>query len=354
MTAIASVPGVARFTGGAWRMARITWFRHRWAITAILGAFGVAALVLLGEGIAMRAWLDANGIAHCLPTSAGSRDAFCLRSQSLLGQFTDGSSGEAAFFAGDTAHLLLAVPAAAALFGGLPWLTREFETGSFRYTWVQGINPRRWSLGTFGSLAAVAAFCAVVLGVVFDWWYRIAMWPVNVTPDMGWDWDNFGLSPITLAGWTVFAMALAMLSAAAIRRTVPAMAAFAAGYAGCLFLGQWWLRPRLLSIAPVVARQPMGTFYPSHWHDLLLNGWITAPDGHVLTAAQELKLYFAMAQSHFSGTQGQWLAAHHYVSWIMYQPHSRLVLFQLAMALALLVLSALLVLAAVRLLRARS
>jgi len=349
MTAIASVPGAARFTGGARRMARITWFRHRWAVTAILGVFGVAALVLLGEGIAMRAWLDARGIAHCLPMSTGSRDAFCLRSQSLVGQFTGGSSGEAAFFAGDTAHLLLAGPAAAALFGGLPWLTREFETGSFRYTWVQGINPRRWSLGTFGSLASVAAGGAVVLGVVFDWWYGIAKWPVNVTPDMGWDWDGFGLSPIALAGWTVFAMALAMLAGAAIRRTVPAMAAFAVSYAGCLFLGQWWLRPRLLSIAPVVARQSADTFYPSHWNDLSLNGWITAPDGHVVTAAQEVKLYFGMGQSHFRGTQSQWLAAHHYVSWMAYQPHSRLVLFQLAMVLALLVLSATLVLAAIRL-----
>lgn len=264
MTAITPVPGVARFTGVAWRMARITWFRHRWAVTAILGVFGVAALVLLGEGIAMRAWLDANGIAHCLPMSAGNEDAFCRSGESLVAQFSAGDSGEAAFFAGDTAHLLLAVPAAAALFGGLPWLTREFETGSFRYTWVQGINPR------------------------------------------------------------------------------------------CLFLGQWWLRPRLLSIAPVVSRQPMGSFYPSHWNDLWLNGWITAPDGHSLTAAQELKLYLAISQSRFSGTQGQWLAAHHYVSWAAYQPHSRLVLFQLAMALALLVLSALLVLAAVRLLRARS
>ncbi len=346
MTAIAAVPSGAR------RMAWITWFRHRWTVAAILGVFGVAALVLLGEGIAMRAWLDANGIAHCLPTNPGNRDAACLSAESLVGQFTAGNSGEAAFLAGDTAHLLLAVPAVAALFGGLPWLTREFETGSFRYTWVQGISPRRWSLGMFGSLAVVAAAGAVVLGVVFDWWYRIAQWPVNVTPDMGWDWDVFGLSPIALVGWTVFAFALAMLSAAAIRRTVPAMAAFAASYAGCLFLGQWWLRPRLLSIAPVVARQSFGSFYPSHWNDLWLNGWITAPSGHVVTTAELLKLYAGMG--HFSGTQGQWLAAHHYVSWVRYQPQSRLVLFQLAMALVLLVLSASLVLAAARLLRARS
>lgn len=46
-----------------------------------------------------------------------------------------------------------------------------------------------------------------------------------------------------------------------------------------------------------------------------------------------------------------WLAAHHYASWIAYQPHSRLVLFQLILALILLTASACSVLAAVWLFR---
>jgi hypothetical protein len=349
MTAVVHMPDATR------RAARITWYRHRWAVAAILGVFGAAALLLLGEGIAMRAWLDGNGIAQCLPGNGGVRDTICQRNQALVGQYTDGSSGQAAFFAGDTAHLLLAVPLAAAMFAGLPWLTREFETGSFRYTWVQGINPVRWLLGTFGSLAGIAAAAALVCGLLFEWWYRIAQWPVHVTPASGWDWDAFGLSPIALVGWTVFAMALAMLIAAVLRRTVPAMAAFAVSYAGCLFLGQWWLRPRLLDFAPVVARQPKdAAWFPLHWNDLWLNGWLTAPDGHVLTAAQELKLYTTMSQSPRGVSQDQWLAAHHYVSWVAYQPYSRLLLFQLALAIGLLGLSALAVLVTVWLLRRKA
>lgn len=339
MTAIVHMPDAAR------RAARITWYRHRWAVAAILGVFGVATVVLLAEGIAMRVWLHGNGTAHCM---SGPWDAICQRNQSSAEQFTGGASGQAAFLAGDTAHALLAVPLAAAMFAGLPWLTREFETGSFRYTWVQGMNPVRWLLSTFGSLAAIAAAAAVACGLVFDWWYRIAQWPVNITPSRGWDWDGFGLSAIALVGWAVFAMALAMLTAAVIRRTVPAMAVFAAGYAGCLFLGQEWLRPRLLAIAPVVRRENWGAFPdPGAYY---ISSWMTGPDGKVLTPHQEISAYTAASGSKMS----QWLTAHHYANWISYQPHDRLVLFQLAMALGLLGLSTLSVLVTVWLLRRRT
>jgi len=341
MTAISHVPGGTIVL----RMARLTWFRHRWAVATILAVFGAATLVLLAEGIALRAWLDGAGLAHCLPGS-GSFGLAC-RDSPALAQLLGGDNGQAAFFAGDTAHLLLAVPPVAALFAGLPWVTREFETGSFRYTWVQGINPVRWLLGTYGSLTAIAAAGAVVCGLVFDWWYRTAQWTVNVTPSMGWDWDAFGLSPIALVGWTVFAMALAMLAGAAIRRTVPAMAAFAVCYAACLAFAEWWLRQRLLTIMPVVRQVSFDAI--QNRGDYGVNGWMTGPDGHVLTAGQQLNAY--LAASHAKGmTEGQWLTAHHYADWIAYQPHDRLVIFQLAVTLALLVLAALSVLTAVRLL----
>ena len=332
-------------TAMAVRMGRVTWHQHRWAVMAILGVFGVATVVLLAEGAATRSWLDSAGLTRCFPAGVDCRPA----SQAAMNQVMGGADGQAVFFAGDTVHLLLAVPAAVALFAGLPWLTREFETGSFRYTWVQGISPVRWLLGVFGSLAALAAVAAAVCGAVFNWWYRFTQWPANITPARGWDWDAFGLSPIALAGWTVFAMALATLFAALLRRTVPAMAAFAVTYAACLLSGLYWFRPWLLSLFPAVMRwNGASVLGAPGQHDYFVNSWTTGAGGHVLGDQQRNTVLISAWRE---GRPGQWLTAHHYAVWIAYQPHSRLAFFQFALTLVLLVFSALLVLAAVRLIR---
>lgn len=344
MTAIVRRPDVAL------RMARITWYRHRWAVVAILGVFGAATAVLIVEGTALRVWLDDNGMAQCVGVMEPYGISACAGKPGWNNLFS-------IYIARDTAYALLVVPPAAALLGGLPWLTREFETGGFRYTWVQGIKPVRWLLGVFGSLTAIAIVAAAVCGVASDWWYRVAQWPVAVMPAPGWGWDAFGLSPIALVGWTVFAMALAMLVAVVIRRTVPAMAAFAATYAGCLIFTLWWLCPHLLRLAPVVARGQWGTGFSldaPHWKDLGITWWLTGPNGSALTGEQFLNMLGAAGPRSTPAQQAQWLVAHHDTYWIAYQPHARLVVFQLALALLLLALSALSVLAAVVLLRRQS
>ncbi len=335
MTAMIHPPDVAL------RMVQVTWYRHRRAIACILGPFGAATVILLADGTAMRSWLDRNGIAQCL--DAGT---YCARKAA----WTTFSGGDS-FFASDISKLLRAVPASVALFAGPPWLTREFETGSFRYTWVQGISPVRWLLGTFLTLAGIAAAAAAVCGAAFDWWYHVAQWPVNVVPARGWDWDAFELSTVSMVSWTVFAMALAMLTAALIRRTVPAMASFAVTYAGCLALAEWQLRPRLLTLAELVTRWPLDSRQATpRQYDLLLSWWFTGPDGHVLPQARVFSVLSRVPPGSPS-QMNHWLAAHHYASWIAYQPHSRLVLFQLILALILLTASACSVLAAVWLFR---
>jgi hypothetical protein len=332
-------------TAMAVRMGRVTWHQHRWEVMAVLGVFGVAIAVLLAEGAATRSLVDAAGLTRCFRAGVECHPA----SQAAMNQFMGGADGQAVFFAGDTVHLLLALPLAVALSAGLPWLTREFETGSFRYTWVQGISPVRWLLGVFGSFTAIAAVAAVVCGVVFNWWYRFAQWPANITPARGWDWDAFGLSPIALAGWTVFAMALATLFAAMLRRTVPAMAASAVSYAACLFFGQYWFRPWLLNLFPVVTQwHGVSLMGPPSQSDYWVNSWLTGPGGHLLGNRESNSLILA-AYRH--ADPGQWLSANHYALWVAYQPTGRLVFFQFALGLILLVLSALLVLAAVRLIR---
>jgi hypothetical protein len=342
MTATVHAPGITL------RMARATWYRHRPAIAVILGLFGVATVVLLAEGAAMRSWLDGHGLAGCLVASNAYGGSRC-----------DGMAAWNLFVGGGRTtgyitQLLRAAAPAAALFAGLPWLTREFETGSFRYTWVQGISPIQWLFGTFLPLAGTAVAAAAVSGMAFTWWYRVAQWRIGGQAASGWGWDSFELSPSSLVSWTAFAMALAMLTGMLIRRTVPAMASFVVVYAGCLILAEWQLRPRLFGVAPLITRwQWGGTALTPRWDDLFLRGWLTGPDGHPLSTARMYNLIGAS----FRGTAAQedrWLAQHHYVYWIAYQSHARLVVFQFAWAAILLAASACAVLAAVWLLRRQS
>jgi hypothetical protein len=329
------------------RIARVTWYRHRPAVIGVAGVFAVAAAVLLTEGLRMRATLDAQGLARCLDTN--SYGSLCWNGQPravLQDRWDDFLN--LSYYASDLMQGLNLLPLVAALFAGLPWLTREFETGSFRFTWVQGISRRDWLLGTFGPLAAVATVSAVVCGLVFQWWFQVAQWGSSDYPADGWNWVPFGLAPQTLAGWTVFAMALAMPVALLIRRTVMAMAACGAAFVACFTLINWQVRDWLLSLAPVVAKSRYGIVNAPHWNDLYLRGWLSGPGGARAGDAVVVRL------SGMTGTQAnQWIAQHGYTYWIAYQPHDRLALFQFAVMMVLLILAAALTLAAMWLLPSR-
>jgi hypothetical protein len=90
----------------------------------------------------------------------------------------------------------------------VPWVAREFESGAFRFTWTQGTGPRHWLLGTFGPLVLLAAVSAAIYGAAAYWWYQVAQWQDGMSI-WSWRWSSFELTPLSIAGWTVLAMALA-------------------------------------------------------------------------------------------------------------------------------------------------
>jgi hypothetical protein len=253
-------------------------------------------------------------------------------------------------FRPDVPWSLIAIAPALALFAGLPWVTREFDTGSFRYTWVQSISPRRWLLGTFGSLAVTAAAAAALCGMAFGWWFQLAQWE-GLYPGYPWYWEHFELTPLSMASWTLLALALALVIGVVVRRTVPAMAAFVPVYGAWLYWGIWWLRPHLFTLGAVVKPDSFGG--PSHiwrWNDYQVDNWFTGPDGHRVAIGSVLH---RIPWDRLGGSADQWLARHHYTYWISYQPAGRIWAFQLARAAILLTIAAACVLAAVWLLRKR-
>jgi hypothetical protein len=321
------------------RTLRAAWHRNRAAFTAIAGTFGLAAIVLLIEGAWMR-----HDIGH--------RHLDCLSCDPpAVYTFLDGG-----WHASDLELALALIPLLVAVFAGLPWLTREFEFGAFRYTWTQEAGRARWLLGTFVPLTVLAAIGAAALSAAFGWWYPVAQWTMPSGPGSGWDPLTFGLSPELLVPFTVLAMSLALLSGLAIRRTVPAMGATAAACAACYALAQWPLRDWLIRRAPAITKGTYQMQVAPHWNDLLLRSFITAPGGRVaetMTAggsqwwssprlARELGgLNYSQALS--------WLARHHYTDWIVYQPHSRLAAFELTEAGLVLVFTAVIISAALML-----
>ena len=330
MTAAAWSPGIAV------RMARVTWYRHRGALAGIAGLFALPAAVVLAEGLAMRSAL--GGLSRCLVTDA--QGSVCAGWPAWDG-FLNRS-----WYVDDLAQAMNVLPLLAAMFAGVPWLTREFETGNFRYTWVQGIGRREWLLGTFGPLAATGAVAAAIGGLVFSWWYQIAQWPSSAFPYGGWSWVPFGLVPEVAVGWTVFALALALPVALLVRRTVLAMAACAAGYSAVFTLVNWRLRDWLVSLAPAIARGHYPNQIAPSWNDLFLRGWLAGPGGNQASSRVVGKL------NGMTGTQAdRWIAQHDYVYLVAYQPHDRLQLFQFAVAAVLLAAAAAMTLAASWLLR---
>src|ERR1700733_289627 len=138
MTATARAPSTTHSESVAVRMVRVTWYRHRGALAGIAALFAVAVIVLLAEGLTMRHTL--GGLSRCLVTDA--HGSVCAGTSAWDG------FGIRPYYVDDLSQGLNVLPLLAAMFAGVPWLTREFETGSFRYTWVQGIGRRDWLGGT--------------------------------------------------------------------------------------------------------------------------------------------------------------------------------------------------------------
>jgi hypothetical protein len=294
------------------RMTRATWYKHRLSVVGIPAVFLLAALALFAEGVVARHQISVHHLNGCLvadPTTGGSS----CQSAAWVSFINPSQTPNV------IAAAVLALPLLTGLFAGVPWVAREFESGAFRFTWTQGTGPRRWLLGTFGPLAALAAVSAAIYGAAAYWWYQLAQWQ-NGTSIWSWRWSSFELTPFSIAGWTVLSMALALLCGVLIRRVLPAMIAFIVTLGACAYVSQTWLRPWLFGTGTAVKEVSSSTSA----------GW---PD------------------STTTYTAATW--QQHDTSWVAYQPHSHLIWLELARNGILVAVAALAVLASVWWLRIR-
>ncbi len=321
---------------GPWtRLAWVTWRQHRFMLAGVAALLGGLSLYLLIMGLKIRSAYAS--VAACHPaTSAGCE---------TLASLNAGYHSTAQTLSG----LLQVVPVLVGVFAGAPLLARELETGTFRFAWTQGCGRLRWATTKLTLLAAALTAAAWAFSVLFSWYYHpffVEGLDGVLAPQL------FDLRGVVYAAWTLAAFAIGTLAGTAIRRTVPAMAASLATWAGLDLATALFLRKHYE--APLISRGADAGLRNA-W---VVSQWFTGPDGQ---QASQNTIRAVMQQAPARVRESRdvsvplaWLGQHHYTQWWSYQPQSRFWHFQYIEGGWLLALSLVLLTATVWLIRRRA
>jgi len=238
-------------------MIRFAWHRFRAQALVALGALAVLAVVLAITGIQLAHAYDA-AVAACRPRGD------CA---SKLGNAFNFPSNSELTLANLLNALVVAVPGLTGMFWGAPLIAREFETGSFRLAWTQGVTRTRWLAVKLGVAGVASMSAAGLLSLMVTWWSS----PIAAVD--GGRLNSFHNSGVAPVGYAAFAFALGAAAGLLIRRTLPAMAVTLAIFAAVTFAFPVWVRPHL--IPPVQTTVTLST--------ASINGFTLSPDGRTLS-----------------------------------------------------------------------
>jgi hypothetical protein len=325
------------------RMAWVTWRQHRIALAGVAALLGALAVWLWIVGLQLHhAYAAATACHPASPACADLISRFNFMNNFLVG-----------------GYVLQPVPALIGAFAGAPVLSRELETGTFRYAWTQGFGRWRWTLAKLVLLAAVVTAAAGAISVLFSWYYQPYFAPGNDALSLSeaspFAAGLFDLRQVAFAAWTLAAFAIGALAGMLIRRVVPAIVATLAAYTGLALAAGNFLRQHYMT--PLVTTKlnvPSSAWIMSQWwtrggrfafadrppENLLRQFCSSAPVGPLGKPSHET---FALC-----------LSQHGYTRWTSYQPASRFWSFQWIEGGWLLALSLLLIAVTVWLVRRRA
>ena len=316
-------------------MIWLVWRQHRKQALFGLGVLALLALVMIPSGIAIhRSFVD-TGYAACLH-AFGSANFVPLAEANGCEQareaFRNGREDWQIF-----GTLLIFLPLLAGLFWGAPMVARETEAGTHHLVWTQGVTRRRWALTKFGLVGLGTLIAAVAYSALLTWWVG----PLSLATGGGFGFIIFDLHGIVPIGYTLFALALGIFAGAAMRKVLPAMAVTLAGFvavrAAVEFAARpWFLLPksRTFKVATTEIPNPAS-------QDWLLSYSIHDVDGPGYSNG-----YAYCEPSVTCPDDGRF-------NFHVYQPGDRFWLFQYIETGIFLVLAAVLVLLAIRLVRRR-
>jgi hypothetical protein len=315
-------------------MAWVTWRQHRVALAGVAVLLGGLGLYLLIMGIKIHSGYSSVTSCHL------ARSAACQLTSNL---FNSDYHPTAQLMA----DLLQVVPVLVGVFAGAPLLARELETGTFRFAWTQGCGRMRWVITKLALLAVAVIAAGYAFSLLFSWYFQ---------PFLAEHLDGvlapqlFDLRGVDFAAWALAAFAIGAIAGVLIKRTVPAMAASLAAWAGLDLLTGLFLRKHYQT--PLVVKGGGPSFTNPPW---VVGQWYTGPNGAVVSE-QTIRSVVAHAPGSVQHSPNPnavpaYLTAHHYTYWTSYQPESLFWHFQLIEGGWLLALSLILMAATVWLVR---
>ena len=213
-------------------MIRFAWIQFRTEALTALGVLAVSAVVFAVTGIQLARSYDA-AVALCQQQGncAGLSSFFPSGGYRTVNKGLDVAA--------------LAVPVLIGMFWGAPLIAREFETGTFRLAWTQGVTRTRWLAAKLGvaGLAAIAA--SELFSLMLTWWASPIHKAGASTPFTAGISSSY-ISGVAPAGYAAFAFAVGAAAGLFIRRTLPAMAVTLAVSAAVMTAFPVWVRPHLI------------------------------------------------------------------------------------------------------------
>jgi hypothetical protein len=299
--------------------------RQRRGLFIGLGVF----LGLFAAYLAVMAVIQGNAysaVAACHPASAARCDG--LR-QSFVNRYWGGNNSVLQSGGAQTvSSLMFGVPVLLGAFTGAPLLSRELESGTFRFAWTQGAGRTRWVLSTLLGPALAVTAATGAFTAIFYWYLRpfLALGQVSEMLPL-----TFALLGVVFAAWTLLAYALSAFLGALLRRTVPAMVVTLVIYIAAAMQTATAIRPHYAAPVTVPSSSAAAAAGGGGW---VISLFAKSPAGQEISQ-QELFATFqrqAPASVQNSGHPGAfpaWAAQHGYTQWTTLQPDSRFWKFQL-------------------------
>lgn len=212
-------------------MIRLTWLQFRLQAIVALVALALCGILLRITGAHLAHLYDTTVAPCAAQGDCDTAKSVFLRHQATLRQLLE--------------PFLLIVPGLVGIFWGVPLITRELETGTFRLAWTQSVARKRWLAVKLGVLGIASAAAAGLLSQMVTWWFS----PIDRVNANRFDPSVFDARGIVAIGYVAFAFMLGVTAGLLITRTLPAMAATLAVFVGGRLAVAHWMRPHFL--APV-------------------------------------------------------------------------------------------------------
>ena len=219
-------------------MIRFTWMQFRFQALVALAGLAIVAVVLGLTGPSLVHLYDASGFTTC------SAHGDCST-------VTNGLLSHDRHSPRRSVPCCSSYPRIIGLFWGAPLVAREFETGTFRLVWAQGVTRTRWIAIKLTIVGLASMAVAGLFSLMVTWWSS----PLDrVNPNQF--STLFAERGIVAIGYAAFAFALGVTSGLLIRRTLPAMVATLVAFV-IVRLGVTKLRPYFQ--APLTLREKLAT-----------------------------------------------------------------------------------------------